>query len=117
MSKKSSPAKWWWLNMADIWKTVVLKSIKDFESKYKPGTRYQIRVVQKIKNGVHAAIKVQVGEQYIKAATGETAFKATDMGLEDIKKIIAALPEIEQLFNHPPAVPSEEQKSPNDIDF
>lgn len=90
--------------MADTWRTVVLKVLNDRENKFKPGSRYQIRVVQKIKNGQHVAVKVQVGEEYVKSATGELAFKTTDMGIMDIDKINEHLVEIKALIKNPPAV-------------
>ncbi len=103
--------------MADTWQTIVLKVLSDRESKYKAGTRYQIRIVQKAKNGQHAAIKVQVGEEYVKAATGEVAFKTTDMSLMDIKKINEYLAEIEAFVKNPPAIPVEEKTGANDVGF
>lgn len=101
--------------MADTWQTVVVKVLSDFASKYKAGTRFQIRVVQKIKNGQHAAIKVQVGEEYVKGATGELAFKTGDLSLKDIDKIIAARAEIEAWTKNPPAVVAQPQS--NDVQF
>lgn len=103
--------------MDDQWQTVVLKTLREKASTYKPGTTYLIQVVQKIKNGKTVAVKIRVGETYIHAATGETRFKAGDLSTEDIKTINEHLPEIEALKKNPPPPPQPEPAAADDVGF
>jgi hypothetical protein len=102
--------------MPDIWREVVLKTIK--EKAWKEGKFFGIWVIQKVRNDTSVSVTVRAGMAYTDKVTGEKRYPKdgfTDWDLEALrKKNEAGVPIIDEIMplldrkNPPPVAPVEE---------
>ena len=98
--------------MADIWREIVLKTIK--EKEWKDGKGFGIWIVQKIKNDTSVSVTVRAGMYYTEKVTGEKRLPKDGLNGYDFEELNKVWKEIQPLLDHqhPPLVIPVEPPSP-----
>lgn len=73
--------------MADTWRDVVLKTLRETPSKTKAGAGFGTWVVQRVKNDKSFSVTVRAGGFYTDAVTGEKRYPKDGLSLYDFKAL------------------------------
>lgn len=92
--------------MADVWRDIVLKTLRETPSRTKAGAGYGLWVVQRVKNEKSYSVTVRSGSFYTDAVTAEKRYPKDGLNLYDFKALSATYKaEIEPLLNIPKDTP------------
>ena len=103
--------------MADEWRDVVLRTIRETASKNREGSGFGLWIVMKLKNDAFYNVTVRSGSYYTDKVTGEKRIPReglTDYDFAALKKVWATdvLPLIDH--NNPPPVPGPADEPPKE---
>ncbi len=73
--------------MADEWKDVVLKIIRETPSKTKEGAGYGAWIIQRVRNNQSFSVTVRAGGFYTDITTGEKRYPKDGLSLYDFKAL------------------------------
>ena len=105
--------------MAGNIQAIELLNVSTVDSRNKPGSGWQIRVVQWVKDGKSVGCKLESGEFWTDAASGEMRFKAKGFSAKDLDTCNPHWSKIMDLLRNPPPVTMDQSTvaDPNEVPF
>lgn len=73
--------------MADVYRDILLKTLKETPSKTKPGAGYGMWVIQRVKNDASFKVTVRSGGFYTDAVTGDKRYPKDGLDLFDFNTL------------------------------
>ncbi len=103
--------------MADTWRDIVLKTIRETPSRTKQGAGFGLWIVQRVKNDKSFSVTVRSGSFYTDAVSGEKRLPKDGLNLYDFKALGPIYKaDVEPLLNIPrdtPVDPRTEDDKPD----